>query len=101
MCPYGEQLLQPEVLPSMLGGHCHCLNGCVGDWPNDSMVKPQLEQVPHSQEGLIALRRLPSAADLSKVCAPPPTTPVPAPAASCCRRCCKRRTPLADSVDLA
>ncbi len=51
MCPYGQQLVRPESLPSMFGGLCTCDGqGCVGGRPNGSLQKPTLEDWGFSKE---------------------------------------------------
>ena len=103
MCPYGQQLVRPESLPSMFGGLCTCDGqGCVGLRPNDSLQKPTLEDVPSSLSELLPIRRLPRCEALvPKAAAPSPIRAIHAPAEPWCRRCCKRRRPLAASADQA
>lgn len=105
MCPYGQQLIRPESLPSILGGLCTCDGqGCVGGRPNTCWQKPTPEDIPGSLTELLAIRRLPRCEDLVPPAAPPlpSVQPVTTPPSQqpWCRRCCKKRRPLAASADV-
>ena len=68
MCPYGQQLVRPESLPSMFGGLCTCDGqGCVGGRPNGSLQKPTLEDWGFSKEHSFCKHSLSNVIPISNV----------------------------------
>ena len=115
LCPYAQQLLNAEHLPSFLGGACTCdaHGGCVNGMLNSNFGKHSADDIASSPSTILPLLRLPRCEDIEDgPHAKPPTgahtgAPQESPAEfnaprSCCKPCwrrCSRRRPLAASVD--
>jgi len=111
LCPYAQQLLSADRLPTFLGGTCACQEhgGCVNGMLNSNFGKHSVDDVASSPRRILPLLRLPRCEEIEK--SPHSKPPAPTPqeggvgdevvAVSCWRRCCFRRRPMAASADRA